>query len=493
MRDLLTDPLWRSEELGLPIPDSRHAVSVCLPTWADNVGYEEGDPRVVEAMRCGYPRFFFHPLCQELFADSRRRFARDGEDCLVFPTQQSAAEFSEFLVAQAAVVGRIESLGRNNVHAVVFPEAVASTAKLGWQHLGSGISSRQAESCLKGADVPDATTAKQAIRERVAAHAGVTAEDVYLFPCGMNAAYAVHRAVRAMFPDRPSVQFGFPYVDTLKILEKVGAGAEFFPRGDEADLGRLEDRLNGAAVAGVFTEFPSNPLLMSPDLERLRALTTAMGIPLILDDTVAGFHNVDLLPVSDVVWSSLTKFFSGRGDVAAGSVILNRGSAFYEQFKQQFEADYEDRLFAQDAIVLDANSRDYGDRMPRINATAAEIAATLADHPAVEAVFHPSLGETAIYDRFRRPAGGYGGLLSLVLKDAAATTPRFFDALRINKGPNLGTNFSLACPFTILAHYNELEFAESCGVSRWLVRVSVGLEDTADLIGRFTEALATAG
>jgi cystathionine gamma-synthase len=78
------------------------------------------------------------------------------------------------------------------------------------------------------------------------------------------------------------------------------------------------------------------------------------------------------------------------------------------------------------------------------------------------------------------------------LKNAERTAPRFFDALRIAKGPNLGTNFSLCCPYTILAHYNELEFVERCGISRYLVRVSVGLEEADWLIGRFLEALERA-
>jgi cystathionine gamma-synthase len=105
-------------------------------------------------------------------------------------------------------------------------------------------------------------------------------------------------------------------------------------------------------------------------------------------------------------------------------------------------------------------------------------------------VYYPKFQTPGEYRAFRKPAGGYGGLLSLVLKDAPAATPRFFDALRVSKGPNLGTNYTLACPYTILAHYGELEFAESCGVSRHLVRVSVGLEDPDDLRRRFTEALA---
>src|SRR5687768_8445154 len=87
---LLTDPLWRPEELGRPIPDSPHAVSTCLPTWADNVAYEKGDERVVSRLRAGYPRFVYNPICRELFAQARKRFAGEGEECLVFPSAASA-------------------------------------------------------------------------------------------------------------------------------------------------------------------------------------------------------------------------------------------------------------------------------------------------------------------------------------------------------------------------------------------------------------------
>ena len=75
------------------------------------------------------------------------------------------------------------------------------------------------------------------------------------------------------------------------------------------------------------------------------------------------------------------------------------------------------------------------------------------------------------------------------MRDAAAKTERFFDALQIPKGPNLGTSFTLCCPFTLLAHYRELDFVETCGISRYLIRVSVGLEDSDWQIERFREAL----
>ena len=63
---LHSHPLYQSEDLGFPIPNSLHAVSVCLPTWADVIGYEEKESRVIDRMKTGYPRFFLHPLSQRV-------------------------------------------------------------------------------------------------------------------------------------------------------------------------------------------------------------------------------------------------------------------------------------------------------------------------------------------------------------------------------------------------------------------------------------------
>ena len=65
-RNLLFDPVWRADEVGLALPDSPHAVSVALPRWRDVVGYEEKWPDVVSRLQSGYPRFVIHRLVREL-------------------------------------------------------------------------------------------------------------------------------------------------------------------------------------------------------------------------------------------------------------------------------------------------------------------------------------------------------------------------------------------------------------------------------------------
>ena len=77
-------------------------------------------------------------------------------------------------------------------------------------------------------------------------------------------------------------------------------------------------------------------------------------------------------------------------------------------------------------------------------------------------------------------------MISFVLKNRKKTS-RFFDGLRFSKGPSLGTEFSLCCPYTILAHYDELEWAEGCGLDKNLLRISVGVEALEDIKQRFTE------
>lgn len=112
----------------------------------------------------------------------------------------------------------------------------------------------------------------------------------------------------------------FPYTDTLKILEKWGPGCHFFGLGLASDLPSLRKTLEAAnpPVLSLFCEFPSNPLLRSPPLYELRKLADEFGFLIVVDETIAGFVNVETLPPADIVVSSLTKVFSGDSNVMGG-------------------------------------------------------------------------------------------------------------------------------------------------------------------------------
>ena len=67
-----------------------------------------------------------------------------------------------------------------------------------------------------------------------------------------------------------------------------------------------------------------------------------------------------------------------------------------------------------------------------------------------------------------------------------------YDALELNKGPSLGTEFTLVCPYVLLAHYDELAWADELGAPRDLLRVSVGTEDWETIASAFDRAFAAA-
>lgn len=586
-------------------------MSVSLPTWKSNIGYEEGEQWVIGAMITGYPRFFIHKSIQAFGHDITVKHGAPGQQAMLFPTRKTANRCLEFIrdkAPQSALVSldvlhlvldpakkTPEALqsATPSISAVLFSAEAFPFAKQYWQHSGDGISSRRAEFChglfkenilvpeVKASsprspkqklgrgpkryqrqasidDTPNGSNgmhqhhypvtldtpaeddvtdsletsrfleerygrnldlslvpnAKSAIRRRIA---GVLTtdmdldsktafptmdsnargipnfkeDDIYLVPCGMNAIFTTHQALLTARDPRKSINFGFPYVDTLKILQKFGPGAIFYGRGSDADLDDLESRLqNGEKFLGLFCEFPGNPLLTCPDLVRIRRLADTYDFAVVVDETVGTFVNVNVLPFADVVVSSLTKIFSGDCNVMGGSIILNPNSRYYTSLKSVMTSDFEDTYWAEDVIFMERNSRDFKSRIDRVNANAEAICEVLSAHPLVTNVYYPKFNESRPnYETCKLPSGGYGGLLSCTLKTKEQAMA-FYDAIETAKGPSLGTNFTLTSPYVVLAHYQEMDWAASFGVNPDLLRVSVGLED--DLKEVFARALKAA-
>lgn len=496
MTDLLTHPLWREEDLGSPLPDDELGVSVSLPMWKHVIGYEEKDPAVVAKFRSGYPRFCCPPAVSALFAAAEHEFAGAGERCIVFPKAVHAARCLEVVERAGFAKGRVASFGPEALGVAVFVAEAYDAARRFWRFCGEVVSTRQACDAL-GTTRSEATPeqgveAQITIRQRLAKLSGQQMEDVFLFPSGMAATYAVHRMLTTLFPAAKTIQLDFPYVDVLKLQQQFGAGAHFFPLTDEREYEAVGEVLGREKIAGIFCEAPSNPLLRCVDFERVRSMVARSqpGVPLVVDDTIASLANVDAFRVADVVTTSLTKAFSGTGDLMAGSVILNRNSPHHAAFLGFLTQHADHELWRGDAVALEKNSRDFVERAAVMSRNSTALFEHLRAHPKVAKAWHSSVNGGPGYRLIQREGGGHGCLVSIVLRDAARTSPIFYDALRMCKGPSLGTRFSLACPYTMLAHYDELDWAESCGADRYLIRISAGLEPLDDLIGRFDEALA---
>ena len=204
-----------------------------------------------------------------------------------------------------------------------------------------------------------------------------------------------------------------------------------------------------------------------------------------IDDTIGTGINLNALPYADLIFTSLTKSFAGRGDVMAGSLLVSPQSPWARTLLTACTTVA--GLGDADAIALEEASRDVKERAPKLDAHALLLAERLATHPAVERVLHPK--GCPNFRALMRSGAGYGCLLSFELKQGRQQAQVVYDALSVSKGPSLGTNFTLACPYTQLAHYDELAWAERCGVAADLLRVSVGLEDPDELWMRFQRAL----
>ncbi|KAK5653595.1 hypothetical protein OQA88_8857 [Cercophora sp. LCS_1] len=587
-------------------PDTAHAVSVSLPTWRANVGYEEGEDWVVNSMTTGYPRFFIHKSIQAFAAELAANYGAPNTKAMLFPTRQIANRCATFVrsIAPPTISANLSvitlcldntnpatkpiSLFAPSISAVIFPADGFSYAKQYWQHTGDGASSRRAEFCHglyrdgllvlsdsspaspkpcrgprryqrsmdagrpasspvpnvsghtngngvqkkaenndessrfleerfgRNLDVSLAEPAKSAIRRRIAGALSSSHElskspqpemesntrgvvnlredDVYLFPCGMNAIFNAHRALLGARPSNlKSINFGFPYVDTLKILQKFGRGCMFFGHASEKDLDDLEERLKGGErFLGLFCEFPGNPLLTCPNLGRIRKLADEYDFAVVVDETIGTFANVNVLPFADIVVSSLTKIFSGDCNVMGGSAIFNPQGRYYAALKDFARREFEDTYWAEDVIFMERNSRDFASRIDRVNTNAEAICEVLKASDLIKSVFFPRYNESREnYEACRVPGGGYGGLLSVVFKHPKQAVA-FYDAVETAKGPSLGTNFTLTSPYVLLAHYQELDWAEGYGVDPNLIRISVGLEETEHLVGVFREALSQA-
>ncbi|KDO34960.1 hypothetical protein SPRG_01022 [Saprolegnia parasitica CBS 223.65] len=484
-------PACLNAALGEPLPDDVHAVSVSMPKWSHVERYEQGCPELHASLRSGYPRFVYHGYVKDLNGWCTKYVDNESQTARVLPTQAVAKRCEAFLhrsFPDAAI--DIVPLHACDAHAIVLPTIAAACFKAFWQHSGEITSSRLAEHVLNavsnGTPSPsrmDGTPTHALLRDRIGSLYDVPSDHVNLYPSGMASIFAAFRLVQKLRGHLPgkTILVGFPYLDTLKMLRRSEwstGDVLFFPRGDAADLDAIDaiDHMHA-----IFTEFPSNPLLHSTDLPRLAAIAHRHNTLLVVDDTV-GSYNVNVLRetnghAADLVATSLTKIFSGTGTVMGGSLVANPSSPLLDTLLGALAGD--SFLFEDDAAALLHDSDDLAARLTRVNATAASVASRLESHPKVERIFYPKYVDTLAYEHFNLAAAAtdaHGPLLSVVLHGGQAAAKAFYDALTFAKGPSLGTNFTLSCPYTLLAHYDELDYVESCGVPRDLIRISIGLE-----------------
>ena len=153
MRDLLKNPIWRNLELGFSIPDSKHAVSVALPTWNDVINYEEKDPKCIEALRSIYPRFGLNPLVKRLCEKIKKESQFNNQSIWPYPDERIALKAKKYCDKNTSKVSSFIER-RHNLFFLITRESASIYAKSFWQHTGLGLSSRAAAIELGIEDCP---------------------------------------------------------------------------------------------------------------------------------------------------------------------------------------------------------------------------------------------------------------------------------------------------------------------------------------------------
>lgn len=532
--------------LGHPIPGSPHSVSCSLPTMADVIGYEERDPAVLARMDAGYPRFALHPFVRELIEVATAQHARPGEQ--LWPVLNPRAAGA--LVAHLGE-GRAFEADRVPFVAHRADAALAQRAKLWLQHTGGLLSSRGAEDALvrrgrRSAIAPEETFAGDAAAEvrRVLGplFAPAPAENLLLASSGMSAVHATFRAIGAEQAARGRtawVQLGWLYLDTIALLKKFtpDPARDHLVQLDVTGLAALEKLFaeHGSRIAGIITEAPTNPLLLTADLAAIAALAWRHGARVVVDPSMASPFNVDVLAHADVVTFSLTKYASHAGDVMAGCAVVNPARAGATALRAGILAQI-DPPYPRDLARLAAEISRAPAVVEQINRNTPAVAAFLAAHPSVERVWWSRQPDTAAnFAKIARarparpssakipyygmkadaptdarpcadsPASSLGKLpncadlpeacgavISFTLKRPVA---EFYDRVTLAKGPSFGMSTTLLCPYVYLAHYDLLphrgasdELARA-GLAPELIRLSVGTEPAEEIVAALAAAL----
>jgi cystathionine beta-lyase/cystathionine gamma-synthase len=253
------------------------------------------------------------------------------------------------------------------------------------------------------------------------------------------------------------------------------------------DLPGIERVLREVPTRLVVFESPTNPVTKIADIEHLTGHARRAGALTVLDNTFAGFHNHGAYDI-DIFLHSLTKYASGHGDVMGGAIIA-RGELIAGMRKDI--GTMGPTLDPHAAFLIQRGMRTYFLRYERQCANALAASLFLESHPRVKRVHYPGLGSHPQYTLARRQMSDFGTVVTLELDGGFEEGARFAEALQyFSISASVGSTESLVMPPQLLAsHEYTAEQRAASLVTRGTVRLSIGLEDAADLVQDLNQAL----
>lgn len=279
------------------------------------------------------------------------------------------------------------------------------------------------------------------------------------------------------------------YGGTFHVLEHVlprfGVARRFVSLADLRDPARVI----GPTTRIVWFESPTNPTLRCVDIAAVAAACTKAGVLSAIDNTFASPINQRPLAMGiDLSMQSATKYLNGHSDVTGG--VLSGGKAVIETLSKTRRL-LGGVLDPQPAYALSRGLKTLPLRVARHNDNAMRLASALEGHAKLAAVYYPGLASHPDHAIASRQMSGFGGVVCLDVQGGQAAAYTVFDRLNvIKRAASLGGVESI-CSLPVLTSQYGLDDEElaKAGVTRGMMRLSIGLEDPEDLIEDVLQAL----
>jgi len=272
-----------------------------------------------------------------------------------------------------------------------------------------------------------------------------------------------------------------------KDLTQLGITYTFID-GQNSDSWREALRQNTKAI---YVETLTNPLLQFPDVEAVARFAKSNNLVSMIDNTFAS--PINLRPADfgfDLVMESGTKYLNGHNDIVAGTVAGSSDHILHIKHKLDHLGG---SLDPHACFLLQRGLKTLAVRVRYQCESALRIAGYLSEHPAVARVMYPGLPDHPQHDRAQKLLSGFGGMISFEVAGGAEAADRFMRSLQVaTLAPSLGGVETLIVRPAAAVHSGlSKEERDASGISDGLIRLSVGLETTDDLIADFDRALGS--
>jgi cystathionine gamma-synthase/methionine-gamma-lyase len=270
------------------------------------------------------------------------------------------------------------------------------------------------------------------------------------------------------------------------VLSRFGVAARFVSLDELA----APETVIGGRTRLVWFESPVNPTLRCVDIARIGGACRARGVLSVIDNTFASPVNQRPAAMGiDLVMQSATKYLNGHSDVTAGVVSGSRQAIGPVGDVRRLLGTVADPVLA---ASLGRGLKTLAVRVERQNATGAAVASFLEGDVRVARVWYPGLPSSPDYEIARRQMRGYGGMICFDVDGTYERAAKVFDRLRlVKRAASLGGVESLVSLPVLTSHWGHTDGQlAACGVTRGMLRLSVGLEDASAIIGDLDQALA---